>query len=325
MAGSSPPDDDSSEESVTHTGHEDHNSRLFHSPSRSSLHQRQWGQRQTVQEALQMQATRWYVGIHPDHDFGTLPHGKNSDMVHLGYCNVAGIPAKVSSNNKVNAIRKYACKNDLDGFFGTEANINWKGMPGEGQLPILFHSENAIWMVTSYNTFENFGHKQQGSTFGLAFRQLVTKVQDVGSDALGRWSWMLFWGCDGHCMQVIVAYQPCHSNNLQVGTIYQQHKWQQVHNGCPDLCPHQKFHNDLIQLLQQWRQVQDHLILFIDANENTTNGPLHSALTGPRLLMREGVWLLHPLLPATPTFMAGSHSGSFLIDATYLSPDLPLK
>jgi hypothetical protein len=37
-------------------------------------------------------------------------------MVHLGYCNVAGILAKVVSNSKVDAIRKYACKHDLDGF-----------------------------------------------------------------------------------------------------------------------------------------------------------------------------------------------------------------
>jgi hypothetical protein len=45
---------------------------------------------------------------------------KNSDMVHLGYCNVVGISAKVVSNSKVNAIRKYAHKNDLDGFLASK-------------------------------------------------------------------------------------------------------------------------------------------------------------------------------------------------------------
>jgi hypothetical protein len=65
-------------------------------------------------------------------------------------------------------------------------------------------------------------------------------------------------------------------------------------------------------------------ILFIDANENTSNGTLHSAPTRPGLLMREGVWTLHPDLPTTPTFMAGSHHGSVPIDAAYLLPDLPL-
>jgi hypothetical protein len=81
------------------------------------------------------------LGVHPDHDFGTLPQGENSDIVHLGYCNIASIPAKVVSNSKVNAIRKYACKNDLDGFLGIEANIKWKGMPPEGHL-LSFFSEN---------------------------------------------------------------------------------------------------------------------------------------------------------------------------------------
>jgi hypothetical protein len=98
----------------------------------------------------------------------------------------------VIGNEKVNAIRRYARKHDLDAFFGVEANINWKMMPEEGQLLELFHSEN------SYNTFKNWGRKQQGGTFGLAFGQLASKVHDVGSDDLGRWSWMLFQGQDRH-------------------------------------------------------------------------------------------------------------------------------
>jgi hypothetical protein len=51
---------------------------------------------------------------------------KNSDIVRLGFNNVDGIPVTVTNNSKVNAIRRYVRKNDLDGFFGAEANINWK-------------------------------------------------------------------------------------------------------------------------------------------------------------------------------------------------------
>jgi hypothetical protein len=48
---------------------------------------------------------------------------------------------------------------------------------------------------------------------------------------------------------------------------------------------------------------EEHLILFIDANENTADGPLNSALSALLgLLMREGVCSLHPSLPRTPTF-----------------------
>jgi hypothetical protein len=58
-------------------------------------------------------------------------------------------------------------------------------MPAEGQLPECFHSENSIRTVASYNTFENFSCKQQGSTFGLAFGTLASKVKDVGGNDLG--------------------------------------------------------------------------------------------------------------------------------------------
>jgi hypothetical protein len=100
---------------------------------------------------------------------------------------------------------------------------------------------------------------------------------------------MLFKGRDGHQVRVVVAYQPCPAKDSQVGTVYQQHKRQQIHNGLPDVNPRTKFRQDLVQFLLQCRQSHERLILFIDANENTINGPLNTALTGPGLLMREGV------------------------------------
>jgi hypothetical protein len=42
-------------------------------------------------------------------------------------------------------------KDDLHGFFGAEANINWIMMSDEGQLSELFHSENAICTMVSFN------------------------------------------------------------------------------------------------------------------------------------------------------------------------------
>jgi hypothetical protein len=158
-------------------------------------------------------------------------------------------------------------------------------MPEEGQLPELFCSENAIRTVASYNTFKNWGRKQQGGTFGLAFGQLASKVHDVGSDDLGRWSRMLFKGRDGHKVRVVVAYQPCPSKDTQIGTVYQQHKREQKAEGCPDINPCTNFRNDLVTQLDHWRRAHDRLILLIDANENTLTGPMNTALTGPGLLM----------------------------------------
>ena len=67
------------------------------------------------------------------------------------------------------------------------------------------------------------------------------------------------------------------------------------------------------------------LILFIDANEDTTNGPLNSALTGDDLHMREAIHSHHPSLPATPTFWSGGCLSQAPIDAVYLTLDLPLS
>jgi hypothetical protein len=52
---------------------------------------------------------------------------------------------------------------------------------------------------------------------------------------------------------------------------------------------------------------------------------MNTALTGPGLLMREGVRSLHPNLPATPTFLRGKPVGRYPINAAYLTPDLPLE
>jgi hypothetical protein len=245
-----------------------------------------------------------YVGIHPHKDVASIPKTKNSDIVRLGFNNVDdGIPVMVTNNSKVNAIRRYAYKHDLDGFFGAETNINWKKMPDEGQLSELFCSEHAIQTVSSFNRFENWGRRQQGGTFNLVFCQLASKVQDVGSDDLSRWSWMLFQGHAGHKMRIIMAYQPVVQKATMIGLVYQQHQHHYIAESfLPSINPIEKFRTDLVTQLRQWRSFHECLILFINANENTVDGPLNSALSAPGLLMRKGVYSLHPSLPHTPSF-----------------------
>ena len=80
---------------------------------------------------------------------------------------------------------------------------------------------------------------------------------------------------------------------------------------------------DLLAALGNWRQVAKWLILFIDANEDTTKGPLNSALTGNNIQMREAVCSHHLSPLATPTFKSGSHLGKAPIDAAFLTPDPP--
>ena len=125
------------------------------------------------------------MGIHLGQDFGMIMREKNNDMVRISYGNINGFPAVMINNPKVSALKKWMWKYDVDGFFGAEGNVNWKKMPMDGRLPKFFRSENALRMVAAYNSHENYGQKQQGGTFGLAFGQLASAVKNVGVDNTG--------------------------------------------------------------------------------------------------------------------------------------------
>ena len=165
------------------------------------------------------------MGIHPGQDFGMIMREKNNDVVQIGYGNINGFLAVMINNPKVSALKKWMRKYDVDGFFGAEGNVNWNKMPTDGWLLKFFHLENALRTVAAYNSHKNYGQKQQGGTFGLAFGQLASVVKNVGVDdtGLGRWSWMLCQGRDGHKVRIVVAYQPCPSKATQLGTVWQQH------------------------------------------------------------------------------------------------------
>ena len=175
----------------------------------------------------------------------------------------------------------------------------------DGQLPEFFCSENALRTVVAYNSHENYGWKQQGGTFGLAFGQLASAVKRVDDTGLGQWSWMLCQGRDGHKVQIVVAYQPCPSKATQLGTVWQQHRRYLLEHGHRNESPHQAFCKDLTTALKSWQHKGECLILFMDASEDTTNSELNSILTGDMLQMREAVHTHHPSLPVSPTYKSG--------------------
>ena len=66
-------------------------------------------------------------------------------------------------------------------------------------------------------------------------------------------------------------------------------------------------------------------MVFIDANENTTNGPFHNMFVSPDIGMREAVVHRHPdpRWQHTATYHKGDSLGKFPIDGVYATPDLP--
>jgi hypothetical protein len=83
---------------------------------------------------------------------------------------------------------------------------------------------------------------------------------------------------------------------------------------------------DLRTHLTTWRQNGERLLVFIDANEDSTNGPFHALFTGPDLHMREAISHRHPdpRWPHTATYAKGDSLGKWPIDGAYVTPDIPV-
>jgi hypothetical protein len=90
-------------------------------------------------------------------------------------------------------------------------------------------------------------------------------------------------------------------------------------------CPRRILLDDIQSQLQAWRQAGERLVVFIDANENTTNGPFHQMFGSPALQMREVVSHRHPdpRWRHTATYHKGDSLGKWPIDGVYATPDLP--
>jgi hypothetical protein len=90
-------------------------------------------------------------------------------------------------------------------------------------------------------------------------------------------------------------------------------------------CPRRILLDDIQSQLQAWRQAGERLVVFIDANENTTKGPFHQMFGSPALQMREVVSHRHPdpRWRHTATYHKGNSLGKWPIDGVYATPDLP--
>jgi hypothetical protein len=76
-----------------------------------------------------------------------------------------------------------------------------------------------------------------------------------------------------------------------------------------------------------WRHSGERLVIFIDANENMTNGSFHEMFMGPNLHMRKAVTHRHPdpWWQHTASYQKGDILGKWPIDGVYVTPSLPIE
>ncbi len=163
-------------------------------------------------------------------------------------------------------------------------------------------------MVASHNVHHGVARVQKGGTGMVAFGNTTGYISEVGKDpyGLGRWCLILYSSSNGHRTRVIVAYNMCKNNKKDSRTMYQQQRQYFITEHQNLTCPNKLFRVHLLHQLAKWRAAGDRIILFIDHNEHTYDGPLGRALANTSGLALKEAVLQHTGKRTGATFFRGS-------------------
>jgi hypothetical protein len=159
----------------------------------------------------------------------------------------------------------------------------------------------------------------------ICFSDTVGYVKKKGKDkeGLGRWCWMLLGGNNGHQTRIISAYNLCKNKSVNFGTTYQQQRRYFITRKKDLTCPRTQtlFRRGLIKQIKSWQETGDKIILFIDHNKHSTNGPL-----GKELSNRNGLDLREAIIQHTGTSPGATFfRGSKPINGMWVSGDINIS
>lgn len=204
------------------------------------------------------------------------------------YCQINSFSSGGLRETKIRKVISLIDKYEVDGVTFCESGINWSVGPSSRDLKSLFdpHMEREVRTVSAHNIHgPRVSPFQQGGVSILLTHSLIQYARRHTTDFrnLGRWtSWTLAHNPD-HRTRIVVAYSPGH---FRAGpkTVYQQ-QMTYINRHHLSTTPYSLFVSDLVQQLTTWISSGDRILLFIDANEQITNGPIYFALS--RINMRE--------------------------------------
>jgi hypothetical protein len=256
---------------------------------------------------------------------GSAPNTKQSGIFRIMGENCNGFSNAIGGNNKIAKALDIKDDLDIDCLLYCEHRINFRHKDNKNDFKQMFQRELACTAVAAHNVHESrhAGRVQEGGTGGICFGDATGFIRKVGrdDDGLGRWSWILLGGTEGHKTRIITAYNPCKNNNANSGTSYQQQRRYFIMKKKDLTCPLILFRKHLILLIKQWRAAGERIILFMDHNEHVTDGRLGKALAdkdGPDL--SEAI-KLHTGASPGATFFRGSQP----IDGIWISSDLEIS
>ena len=215
---------------------------------------------------------------------GVAPGRKAEGVSRLVMENVNGFNTTIGENEKLAKAKEINDELEADIIAYTEHRINSKHKLNRNGLSQMFQGgESEIRSVGAHNVHENIGRTQEGGTALLLYGPLIEQYdfehsgkEDTG---LGRWVVMVFRGSEGIITRIICGYNPCYNNKTGSKTSYQQHRRYFITKEKDRTCPRQRFRDDLVKKLQEWRDAGDRLVVCMDANEDIYNKSIGKALT----------------------------------------------
>ena len=188
------------------------------------------------------------------------------------------------------------------------------------------HAPNS-YSLHSHNKHEGFNKGSElygGTALALDLNMRSHKAENSGNRTdttrLGQWTWVQIKGKDNIHTQFISAYRPCASKR-GISTVWAQHRTYFQDQGFPDPYLIRFFDNNLCNLLKEWLEIGDNIVLGIDMNKNTQTGSLAQHLQ--QMQLRDAVLSTHPTASVPATFSGCKTRKP--INAIWVSPQVEVE
>jgi hypothetical protein len=189
-----------------------------------------------------------------------------------------------------------------------EHRLNLHHRDNKNDFKQMFQREVACRAIAANNVHQNVGQVQEGGMRMVSLGDSTGFIMKMGRDpyGFGWWCWSLYGGGKGHNTRVVVAYNACKNSKKDSWMTYQQ-QWQYLITKKKDLtCPNKLFQQHLVHQLKKWHLEGDRIVLFMDNNEHTYDGPLGRALADPGGLALQEAVLQHTGRRTGATLFQGS-------------------
>jgi hypothetical protein len=238
---------------------------------------------------------------------GTPPNLKQDRIFRILCKNPNGLNNQITGNRKLEKAIDIKDDLDVDGLLFFKHRLNLRHRDNKNNFKQMFQQEVACRAVATNNVHQNIGRVQEGRTGMVLFGNSTGFITKTGKDPydLGQWCWTLYEGSKGHCTRVVVAYNACNNSKKDSQTTYQQQRQYFIMSKKDLTCPNKLFQKHLVHQLKQWHHGRDRIVLFMDHNEHTYDGPLGRVLSDPGGLALQEAVLKHTGKRMCATFFQG--------------------